>query len=136
MNYSLENQNHPFTSVLWVTMYKRILQHTDKLNKTLQNPQLSGTEGHAIATLTVRTLSGIWTEENFDLFWASVDLRRQQLGVDEPQLPRRHKMPRRYDDCEQEEFPKINKALCRRHFYEAIDFAIYIVLQINLINLD
>ena len=101
------------------------MQHTDKLNKTLQNPQLSSTEGNAIATITVRTLSGIQTEQNFDLFWASVDLQCQQLGVDQPQLPRRHKMPRRYDDGEQEEFPQTDKALYRRHFYEATDLAIH-----------
>ena len=123
--HGVASQMQTFKFLFGILLAERILQHTDKLSKTLQNPQLSSTEGHAIAMLTVRTLSGIRTEENFDLFWASVDLRRQQLGVDEPQLPRRHKMPRRYDDGEQEEFPQTNKALYRRHFYEAIDLAIH-----------
>ena len=75
--------------------------------------------------LTVRTLPGIGTEENFDFLRASVDLRRQQLGVDQPQLPKRRKMSRRYDGMEQEEFAQTDKALKKGFFYEATDLAIY-----------
>lgn len=75
-----------------------ILQHTDNLSKTLQSPKLSVSEGDRIAKMTVRTLQTLRDDNHFDCFWASVDVRRKEAAVEEPQLPRRRKMPRRYED--------------------------------------
>ena len=58
-----------------------ILQHTDKLSQTLQNPQLSSAEGHEITMLTVRTLQSIRSDSSFELFWLKVEQRRENLEI-------------------------------------------------------
>ena len=74
-----------------------ILRHTDKLSETLQAPKLSGVEGHEIAMLTVKTLKTLRTDENFNLFWQKLEKMMNELNVDEPQLARRRKAPRRFE---------------------------------------
>ena len=74
-----------------------ILQHTDKLSQTLQNPQLSSAEGHEIAMLTVRTLQSIRSDSSFELFWLKVEQRRENLEVEEARLRRKRKIPKHYE---------------------------------------
>ena len=68
-------------------------RHTNKLSQTLQNPKLSSTEGYEIAMLTVKTLESLCTDINFDLYWDKAELIRVKRDIDEPQLPRKRKMP-------------------------------------------
>ena len=83
-----------------------ILRHTDKLSQTLQQRSHSSTESHAVAMLSIETLRGLRTNSNFDLFWEKVDKPRDQIDVGDPQLPRRRKAPRRYEQgLAQAEFP-------------------------------
>lgn len=74
-----------------------ILRHTDKLSQTLQQPKLSSVEGHEVAMLIVKTFQHLRTDKNFDLFWQKVEKMRYQFGIAEPQLARKHKVPKRYD---------------------------------------
>ena len=62
-----------------------IFHHTDKLSRTLQQPSLSSIEGHAVAFLTIDTLKGLQSDNNFDLFWEKVDKAQDQLDIDDPQ---------------------------------------------------
>ena len=48
--------------------------------------------------LTVQTLEGMRTERDFDLFWEKIEIRRKQLEVEEPILPRRRNVPKRLED--------------------------------------
>ena len=50
------SQMQTFKFLFGILLAERTLQHTNKLNKALQNPQLPSTESHVIAMLTVRTL--------------------------------------------------------------------------------
>lgn len=86
-----------FQLLFGLLLSEMILRHTDKLSKTLQNPELSSTEGHEIAILTVKTLERVLSDSDFDLFWDKVELRRVQLDVGEPQLPWKRKLPKRYE---------------------------------------
>jgi len=57
-----------------------------------------------------------------DLFWEKVTQRASSLGINDPQLPRCRKRPRRYDDGISEgDFHITPKACFRQRYYEAID---------------
>ena len=72
-------------NALSFVLTEMILRHTDKLSETLQDPKLSGVEGHEIAMLTVKTLKSLWTHENFYLFCEKIEKMMNQLDVDEQQ---------------------------------------------------
>ncbi len=55
-----------------------IFRHTDKLSQTLQQTNFSTVEGYAVAMLTVKTLQSLRTDENFELFWKKIDIKRQE----------------------------------------------------------
>ena len=73
-----------------------ILRQTDKLSQTLQQPELSSVEAHEVVMLTVKTLEKIRTDEDFELFWKNVGIKRND-NIDEPHLPRKRKAPKRFE---------------------------------------
>ena len=75
-----------------------ILQHSDNLSSTLQHKCLSAAEGQQVAHITVQTFKSIRNDSSYDLFWNRVDIKVKELNVDELQLPRQHKAPKRYND--------------------------------------
>ena len=75
--------------------------------------------------LTIETLRGLRTDSNFDLFWEKVDKARDQIDVGDPQLPRRRKAPRRYEQgLAQAEFPASPKEEYRRLYFEVLDLTV------------
>ena len=58
-----------FSVLFGLVIAERVLQHTDNLSKTLQNPSLTAAEGEKIAYLTRSTLLRMRSDDNFDLFW-------------------------------------------------------------------
>lgn len=93
----ITSQMDTFKFLFGLLLSEMILRHTDKLSKTLQNPELSSVEGHEIAMLTMATLQDVRSDRDFNLFWEKVELRRAQWEVEEPQLPRKRKVPQRYE---------------------------------------
>ncbi|XP_041374138.1 zinc finger MYM-type protein 1-like [Gigantopelta aegis] len=95
------------------------------LGYELQHKDMSAAEGQRLAELTVTTLSNLRQEESYDKFWADVTKKLDHLEVNEPSLPRRRKMPARFDTgnapCEYQETVKY---LYRLKYYEALDLAI------------
>lgn len=73
-----------------------ILVHSDNLSRTLQKKDISAAEGQEVADLTVKTLSKIRSDDNFELFWKKV-LVCADLEVDEPHLPHQRKVPKRFE---------------------------------------
>ena len=65
--------------------------------------------------MTAATLQHIRNDESFYLFWQKIEQERQSLDEQEPQLPRRRKMPKRFDDP---------KTFYRQQYYEASDLII------------
>ena len=99
------SQMQSFNFLYCLILSEMILWHTDKLSQTLQQPMLSSVEGHGVAMLIVTTLEDLRTGVNFDLLWQTVEKTRVQLDVDEPQLARRRKVPRRFEhDSAEAEF--------------------------------
>jgi len=121
----VSRQMETFKFLFCLVLSEMILQHTDKLSQTLQQPKLSSVEGHGIAMLTVKTLEGLRTDENFELFWQKVGRAIERLEVEEPQLPRRRKVPRRFEQgSAPAESAGSPKEEYRRVYFEALDLAV------------
>ena len=121
----VESQMQSFKFLFSLILYEAILPHTDKLSQTLQQPKLSSVEGHGVAMLTVKTLEGLQTDGNFDLFWQKVEMTKDQLDVDEPYLARRHKAPKRLEHGRAPaEFAVSPKDEYSRVYFEALDLAV------------
>eukprot|EP00731_Ephydatia_muelleri_P015790 Em0009g214a len=91
------SQMQSFNFLFCIVLSEMILRHTDKLSQTLKQPKLSSVEGHDIAMLTVKTLEGLRTENDFELFWQKIEKLRIQFDIDEPLLPRKRKVPQRFE---------------------------------------
>ena len=80
-----------------VTIGELILKHTDNLSKTLQHKTISAAEGQECASLTLRTLQSIRSDDMFDLFWKKVTTAAEKLNLEPPSLPHQRKRPKRYE---------------------------------------
>ena len=69
----------------------------DNLSKTLQDAHISASEGHAVSSLTVKTLEKMRSDDHFNLFWEIVTHKANALEVSEPSLPCRRKRPACYE---------------------------------------
>ena len=114
-----------FNFFFGVSLGELLLKHSDNLSKTLQASSMSAAEGQKIADMTVRTLQSIRSDDKFLLFWKLITQKASDLNIDEPELPRRRKRPRRYEDGASEgDVPESVENLYRRTYYEALDFII------------
>ena len=121
----VESQFKTFSFYFGVHLAERILKHTDNLSKTLQSTSMSAAEGAHVAALTVKTLQLIRSDEHYDAFWDLVIIAQQKVDVDDPQLPRKRKVPRRLDEgSAPPDFPTDCKAHYRQSYFEALDLAI------------
>ncbi len=78
-------------------MSELILRHSDNLSKTLQSPKVSAAEGQSIAKMTLVTLKSIRSESNFELFRDKVLKMISEKDINDPELPRRRKIPNQLD---------------------------------------
>ena len=102
----VEAQFRTFKYYFGIQLGFLLLQHSDNLSKTLQSSRISASEGQRVAAMTVTTLQQLRNDASFDLFWEKVELERHLLDVEEPQLPRKRKVPKRLDPGRAEdEFP-------------------------------
>ena len=60
------------------------LRHADNLSKTLQSSSISAAGGQKDSGLTLRTLEGIRSDDQFSLFWKLVLLKIRNLDISEP----------------------------------------------------
>lgn len=120
----VESQMRNFDFIFGIQLGHLVMRHTDNLSKTLQHMNMSAAEGQAVAQMTLDTLSNIRTEESFKLFWQTVNSHASSLDVDEPRLPRKRKMPKRFQEGDAAHFfPTTTEDLYRQHYYEALDLA-------------
>lgn len=89
-------QMKTFDFLFGVTLGEMVLRHTDNLSKTLQDKSFSAAEGQQVANMVLLTLQALRDVDSFDLFWNKVTTSAESLEVEEPQLPRRRKLPSRY----------------------------------------
>ena len=75
-----------------------VLRHTDNLSSTLQHTYLTCHEAQQIAKVCLSTLKGMREEASFHMFFEKVRASAQKLEVNDPKLPRKRKVPNRYED--------------------------------------
>ena len=74
--------------------------------------------------LTVKTLEKIHTDEDFELFWKNVGIKKND-NIDEPHLPRKRKAPERFETrSAPSEFPASVEDYYRQIYFEALDLAV------------
>ena len=108
-----------FDFLFGVVLGEMILRHTDNLSKALQAKVISAAEGQQTADMVVQTLQKLRQDREYDLFWVKVDKMAESLKVEKAQLPRKRKLPKRYDDGLTEgEFHDDPKLYYRQHYFE------------------
>ena len=112
-----------FDFLFGVMLGEMLLRHSEYLSKTLQKKTISAAEGQHVGKMVIDTLQSLRTEESYDLFWTKVSTMAESpnIDVEEPQLPRRRKVPKRYDGLTDADFHGTPKAYYRQLYYEAID---------------
>ena len=84
-----------------------ILNQTDNLGRTLQKPTLSGVEAHDLALEVLAVLRKERSDECFNEFWKKLLSNKSSYPlVESPILPRRGKIPARYNDGEDQHHHK------------------------------
>jgi len=83
--------------VLFWSSFRWVYSQAHWQLKTIQSPSLSASDSQEIAELTCKILASIRNDEAFDLFWANVLLQQNHMGINEPALPRKRKVPARLE---------------------------------------
>ena len=94
----VEHQFKTFQFFFPVFLGNLLLKHSDNLSKTLQSQKMSASEGQYVASMTVTTLQSLRNDDSFALFWQKIEIIKKDLDIEDPKLPRRRKVPRRYED--------------------------------------
>lgn len=100
-----------------------VLDHSDHLSATLQNPKLCAADAQETAKLVVCTLRSLRSDEHAETFYKKVVQEAQRLKLAEPvpQLPRRKRAPRRLDQGSVPHYPDSPEDYYRLQFFAAID---------------
>ena len=114
-----------FDFLFGTVLGEMLLRHSDNLSRTLQSHYMSAAEGQTVASMTVTTLQSLRSDESFKLFWTKILKMVNDLGVNEPTLPRRRKVPRRYEIGSSEvDFPVEVEGHYKQIYFEALDLLI------------
>ena len=102
-----------FDFLIGILLGELILRHSDNLSRTLQSPKISAAEAQKVVAMTVKM---------FKLFWTNTLRKSRELSVNEPELPRKRKTPRRYEVGESEgDFLADEETHYRVIYYAALD---------------
>ena len=121
-----QSQMMTFDFFFAVYLSQRIFAHTDNLAAALQSRNLSAAGGKHLAELTIKTLQSIRNEESFDnCFSTAVLLAKKHDDISEPKLPRKRRVPTRFEtgtaDPTYHETPRDHY---RQIYLQAVDHAI------------
>lgn len=118
-------QMNTFAFLFGAMLGQLLLRHSDNLSRTLQHTHISAAEGQRVATMTVKTLEMMRDDASFERFWTKTTSFAEELGIEEPQLPRRRKVPRRLESGNAEpEFPTSVASHYRRMYFEGLDLIV------------
>jgi hypothetical protein len=123
--HGVSSQMNTFDYLFGNLLGQMILKHADNLSSTLKHKSLSAAEGQQIARMTTETLKSIRNDQSYDLFWKNTCHKASMLDIGEPQLPRRRRLPRRYDDgLSGGDFHDDPRSFYKQKYYEALDLII------------
>ena len=92
----IKAQMEQFSFLFGLLLSQIIFQHADNLSRTLQSQSVSASEGQQVAEMVVKTLETLRNEQSYNMFWEKVNKASREYGTDEPKLPRKRKMPQRF----------------------------------------
>ena len=106
---AMPNFDYLYSSLLAILFLKQ----TDNLSRKLQDPKISAAEGNEIGQ----------GDKSFNLFWEYTLKKKDQLHIDSPELPRKRRLPRRYDDGNSDDhsFPLMSKDYYHQIYFETLD---------------
>ncbi|XP_062504942.1 zinc finger MYM-type protein 1-like [Corticium candelabrum] len=111
-----------FDFLFGVMLGSRILRLVDNLSCTLQKKELSAAEGQVTANVTIKVISALRTDEEFDIFWQNVVKKSETVDVSEPMMPRKREALNRYEaGIGEGSHPESPKDLYRITYYTTID---------------
>ena len=95
----IERRMNTFKFVYRMHLSMLVLDHSDNLSATLQNPNICAADTQKTAHLVVETLQKIRSDEHAQNFFDRIKKEADSLGIDEqePGLPRRKKARRRLE---------------------------------------
>ena len=114
-----------FNYLFGVMLGQSILRHTDNLSEGLQNEELAASEGQSMAKVTVDTLAKLRNDASFNEFYKDVKDKAETVDVSEPSVPRKRKMPKRFQSGDAEHFfLQTEGDMYRQKYFEALDLVI------------
>ena len=118
----VQTQIQSFNFFSGIQLGDLVLRHTDNLSSSLQHTYLSCYEAQQITKVCLSTLKGMREEASFHIFFKKARASAQKLEVNDPKLPRKRKVPSRYEDGEAPaEFASTVEEHYRQIFYQTID---------------
>lgn len=123
----VNSQMHSFEFLFGVSLGNLLLRHTDNLSKSLQAKSLSAAEGQRLARRTLEVLKSLRDEGNFQSLFARVIQDQIRYQVDDPSLPRKRMVPRRYQIGTTSDDFHSDAESYRQIYYEALDFVVQAV---------
>lgn len=89
-------QMETFDFYFGVQLGNLVLRHSDNLSKTIQKPTLSAGDCQSLASLSIKTMQKLRSDDSFDLFWTNVNSKADKLEIGPPELPRKRRRPTRF----------------------------------------
>ena len=121
----VKTQMSQYKLLFGLHLCERILKITDNLSKTLQTQSLSASEAQQIAKYTIQTLQEMRIDVMFDVFFEYVESLRKRTDTEEPILPRKRRVPSRYEVGEGEGHHSLTiKDHYRRCYFESLDLVV------------
>ena len=75
--------------------------------------------------MTIKTLESLRCDSSFDLFWRNTRQKTSERDIDEPSLPRKRRVPARFEDgLASNEYPETATDMYRKIYFEALDLII------------
>ena len=103
---------------------ERLFCHTDNSSRTLQQTKMSAVSGQRLANLTSEVLQKMRTD-GFESFYETVLKKAKSLPVSEPTLPRKRRVPIRFEvGSGSPSYPATHEEHYRRIYFEAFDLIV------------
>ena len=115
-----------FSFFLIVCWLDEIFCVINVLSQYLQGENVTFSQVKTCTTSILVTLDQYRCDDHFDRLWGLALEKQSELNLEPPQLPRRHRVPRRVDDgrTEGEQYESV-KVYYRKSYYTMLDILIF-----------
>ena len=111
-----------FNFLFGIIVSEKIFSITDTLSRAFQKKDLSAIVAKKGASVVICTLKEMRNDSKFTEFWQEITSKAIELDIGEPTLPRRRKLPRRFDESNTTTFhDSTPETMYKRLYFELID---------------